>query len=80
MKTAVSVPDPLFDAAERLARRLRVSRSELYQRAVAAYVQSHRDENVTEALNSVYADEPETSALDNVLERLQSASLPDEKW
>lgn len=80
MKTVVSVPDSLFEAAERLARRMRVSRSELYQRAIAAYVKSHRHQNVTEALNCVYADEPDTSTLDSVLESMQSASSPDRKW
>ena len=34
MKTAVSVPDPLFRRAERTAKRLGISRSELYARAL----------------------------------------------
>ena len=34
MKTAVSIPDHVFDAAERLAEKLGISRSELYQRAL----------------------------------------------
>jgi mRNA-degrading endonuclease toxin of MazEF toxin-antitoxin module len=33
VKTAISIPDPLFDAAERLAKRLRIARSQLYCRA-----------------------------------------------
>jgi predicted transcriptional regulator len=49
MKTAVSVPDEVFDRAERLAKRLRVSRSELYRRALVEYVTRHSPEEVTEA-------------------------------
>jgi metal-responsive CopG/Arc/MetJ family transcriptional regulator len=38
MKTVISLPDGVFRDAERLARRLKKSRSELYREAVAEYV------------------------------------------
>ena len=41
MKTAVTIPDPVFKAAEKLAKRLGVSRSELYARAVAEFSGKH---------------------------------------
>src|SRR5207245_3739515 len=44
MKTAVSLPDDVFDQAERLARRLRKSRSALYREAIAEYVARHEPE------------------------------------
>jgi len=78
MKTAISLPDPLFDAAEELASRLSISRSQLYARALEAFVLAHRDEAVTEALNRVY--ESESSELDPVLATIQSASLPRDEW
>ncbi|HSN15576.1 MAG TPA: ribbon-helix-helix protein, CopG family [Anaeromyxobacteraceae bacterium] len=53
MKTAVSIPDEVFDDAERLARRLRKSRSALFAEAVAEYVARHEPEGVTEALDRV---------------------------
>jgi predicted transcriptional regulator len=53
MKVAVSIPDPVFTKAEALAGRLRTSRSELYARALAAYVDRHAAEDVTAALNAV---------------------------
>ena len=57
MKTAISVPDDLFDRAERLAQRLGRSRSALYAEAIAAYVDALDDEDeVTAALDAVYAD------------------------
>jgi len=60
MKTAISIPDNVFRAAERLARRLGLSRSELYARAVAEFVAQHRGQDITERLNAVY-DEREIS-------------------
>jgi metal-responsive CopG/Arc/MetJ family transcriptional regulator len=53
MKTAVSIPDEVFRGAERLARRTRKSRSQLYSEAVKEYVARHAAEEVTEALNRV---------------------------
>ena len=41
MKTAISLPDDLFDSADELAQQLGVSRSELYARAVAEYLAKH---------------------------------------
>lgn len=78
MKTAVSLPDPVFEAAEQLAKRLGMSRSELYASAIAEFIQLHRGQGVTEILNRVYGEEE--SALDATLESLQSRSLPAEKW
>ena len=53
MKTAVSVPDEVFRAAERQARRTRKSRSELYVEALSEYLARHGPDEVTEAMNSV---------------------------
>ncbi len=78
MKTAVSLPDPIFEAADDLAGRLGMSRSQLYAEAVQTYVRSHRREGVTEALDRVYASKP--SDLDPALAAIHSASLPDEDW
>jgi len=78
MKTAISLPDGLFEAADRLAKRLGLSRSELYARAVRRLVQEHEDDDVTEALDAVYAQED--SSLDAGLARAQSASLGHDEW
>lgn len=53
MKTAISLPDAIFREAERLAKRLKKSRSELYREAVAEYVARHEPEAVTDALNAL---------------------------
>lgn len=52
MKTAVSIPDDVFAEAENLARRTGASRSGLYSRAVAEYVDRHSGDPVTEAMDS----------------------------
>ena len=56
MKTAVSVPDDVFESAERLARRERRSRSEVYSAALREYVARHSPDEVTEAVNRVVSD------------------------
>jgi metal-responsive CopG/Arc/MetJ family transcriptional regulator len=78
MKTAISIPDPIFHAAEGLAQRLGVSRSHLYAKAVAEYTESHKNQKVTEALNEVYG--AGSSSLDNELSAMQSKSIPREEW
>jgi metal-responsive CopG/Arc/MetJ family transcriptional regulator len=56
MKTAISVPDRIFRAAERHALRAKKSRSQLYAEAVAEYLARHAPDEVTEAMNRVAAD------------------------
>ena len=56
MKTAVSVPDDIFEKVERLAHGARRSRSEVYSAALREYVARHAPDEITEALNQVVAD------------------------
>jgi len=64
MKTAISIPEDLFNDAERLVARFRTSRSELYSPAIAEFVARHDDDAVTRALHEVArninADPPDT--------------------
>ncbi len=53
MKTAVSVPDEVFEKVERLARRARKSRSEVFSAALREYVARHAPDEVTESMNTV---------------------------
>lgn len=77
MKTAVSIPDALFESAEGLARRLGMSRSELYAKALGEYLEEHGGEGITERLDEVYGGgEGGEPGLDPVLARLQGRSLP----
>lgn len=73
MKTAVSVPDRLFQAADRASKKLGVSRSELYAIALEDYLRRHPAMSVRERLDEVYGGEP--SALDSALAELQRKAL-----
>ena len=53
MKTAVSLPDSLFEEAERLAALCGMSRSQLYQAALREYVQRHDPEAITAAWDAL---------------------------
>ena len=53
MKTAVSLPEQVFRAAERHAKRARKSRSQLYAEALSEYLDRHSPDEVTEAMNHV---------------------------
>jgi metal-responsive CopG/Arc/MetJ family transcriptional regulator len=78
MKVAVSVPDPVFEAAERVSRRLRISRSRLYAVAVEEFVRQHSEQDVTEQLNRVYAKN--SSRLDPALGSASLEVLRRERW
>jgi metal-responsive CopG/Arc/MetJ family transcriptional regulator len=78
MKTAISLPDDVFRAAERVAKRKGMSRSEFYARAIVALLRQEDDEAVTAQLNRVYAGTD--SSVDPVLAALQSRSLEREDW
>lgn len=62
MKTAVSIPDDVFDEAEELRRQLEKSRSELYSNALREYLARHSSDSVTEALDEICEDLPADTA------------------
>ena len=78
MKIGISIPDDVFVSADRLAKRLHMSRSELYARAVQQYVAECRHAGVKEKLDQIYASE--NSSIDSAVLIAQSASIPSEEW
>ena len=78
MKVAVSVPDPIFDAAERLAKQRRVPRSQLFAEALQEYLSRYSPEAVTAKLNEIYGRED--SALEKPLVQAQFSSIEHEAW
>ena len=76
MKTAVSMPDSLFRQAEAAARRLRVSRSQLYATAIAEFLD--RRQTNTVRLNELYSRRP--AKVDVALHRAQIKSLDKDCW
>lgn len=78
VKTAVSMPDDLFRLAEATARKLRVSRSQLYAKAIAEFLEREPGNAITERLNEVYSGCP--AKLDPGLHRAQLKSLEKDAW
>ena len=78
MKTAISVPDDIFESADTLADELGVSRSELYSTAVAEYLAKHRDQDVTARLNRVYSEQD--SVLEPGLRSAQRRGTTGSEW
>ena len=78
MKTAISIPNQTYEAADGLAKTLGMSRSQLYTTAIERFLELHLAENVTEAINLV-CDEADTS-LEPGLMALQNHSLEQDDW
>jgi metal-responsive CopG/Arc/MetJ family transcriptional regulator len=78
MEVAVSIPDDVFRSADSRAKRLGISRSELYATAIAEFLSRRRSKQVTARLDSIY--EEVDSTLDPESVGIQSRSLPHEKW
>jgi len=78
MKVAISVPDSIFDAAERLAKLRHMRRSQLFAVALQEYLSRHGSEAITAKLNEVYAETD--SAVEKPLAEAQLASIEHEAW
>ena len=77
MKTAVTIPDDLYDEAEKLAKGLGISRSALYARALTRLVHDAGAQQITAALNAVYGKQRRG---DELMGRAAAPVLEDEGW
>jgi metal-responsive CopG/Arc/MetJ family transcriptional regulator len=78
MKTAISLPEDLFRLAETAARKLKMSRSQLYTTAIAEFLERRQTAKITQRLNEVYLEKP--SQIDPALASAQSKSIERESW
>ncbi len=78
METPIAIPRNIFQQADELARKLGISRSELYTKALRRFLEDYGDDDITRQLNEVY--EHEDSSLDPVLMQMQITSLDQENW
>lgn len=78
MKTAISLPDPLFETAERLAKRMKMSRSALFARAMEEFVNRNDPDDLTAEINLVLADEPQER--DAFVDAAAAAMLRRSEW
>ena len=51
MKTAISIPDSVFQAAEKHAKRMHKSRSQLFSEAMVEYLERHTPDEITRMMN-----------------------------
>lgn len=61
VKTAISIHKSLFDQAEKIARKMKVSRSRLYALALEDYIQRAQNQELLTQINAAYADEPDST-------------------
>jgi len=78
MKTAISIPDYLFEVIEETAKKMGVSRSKLFSLAVKEFLKDHNPKNVTASLNECY--KKNSSKLDKSIESAQLSSISKEEW
>ncbi len=78
MKTAISIPDNLFKTADSYAKNHGFSRSQLYAKAIAHYLENHPADHITKQLDSVYSQE--TAKLNKTLSVMQSMTVKKEEW
>ena len=78
MKTAISIPDKLFLAADQYAKNHGVSRSNLYAKAVAKFIEQYPSDHLTNQLNKVYTNQD--SKLNKTLSTMQFNSIEKEEW
>lgn len=62
MKTAISLPDELFDRVNRSAKRLGISRSEFFARAVARYIETARQAEIKASYDAAFGEEDSDAA------------------
>ena len=70
-KTAVSIEEPLFDQAEKLAEQMRVSRSHLYALALEMFIERHKSQQLLEQLNRAYEESPLTAEESQLLDGMR---------
>jgi hypothetical protein len=78
MKTEISVPNPIYEAAQRLAEELGMSLSDFYVAALTAYLATYQNGDITKRLDEVYGKED--SRLEPGLVAIQIASIGKDKW
>ncbi len=78
MKTAISIPDGLFNEAEITARQLGLARSQLYVKAIREFIEHHNKDKITEKLNALYSQTANSEKITDIgIESLREATKND---
>ncbi len=78
MKTAISVPNEVFELSERLAKKFKVSRSKIFAMGVKKLGEEHDEEEIIANINKV-CEKVDTS-IDPILFKMVMLSLPKDEW
>jgi metal-responsive CopG/Arc/MetJ family transcriptional regulator len=54
MKTAISLPDTLYEKAEQAASYMGIPRSQLFAMALEEFISNHNGKMITEKINEIY--------------------------
>jgi metal-responsive CopG/Arc/MetJ family transcriptional regulator len=81
VKTAVSVQKSLFDQGEALAKKLHISRSRLFNLALADYIERYQNQALLEEINLAYPDEPDSADRDRLKKmRKHYRKMVEDEW
>ena len=78
MKTAISIPDKLFKAADQYAKSHGFSRSHVFAKAIAQFLEQHPSDHITKQLNEIYSEE--SAKLNETISTIQFNSIEKEEW
>lgn len=78
MKTAISVPNEIFELSEKLAKKLKVSRSKIFSMGVEKLAEEYNEEEIIKNINRV-CEKVDTS-VDPALFKMAMLSLPKDEW
>lgn len=80
MKTAISIPDQIFRQAEAVAKRLGLSRSELFTRAAEEFLKAHRARDITASYDRAFGEAESDRTLADQRRRAARSALRKVEW
>ena len=82
VKTAISLQKPLYDKATKLARKLRIPRSRLVNKALEEFIRRRETQALVDSLNAVYAEglDEEDQKMLEAMRRMQAARTERDVW
>ena len=80
IKTAISIQEPLFEQAEKMAHKMRVSRSRLFVLALEDYISRQQNRELLAQINAAYAERPDPAekTLNRKMRRVHRRMVEDE--
>jgi len=80
MKTAISLPDTLYSDADKIAQSMGIPRSQLFVKALEEFIIHHKNETITERLNTVYKTNDQNNEILNSSIESMRRLTKDDTW